>query len=193
MNIKDQWNARYQHAEAEPQAARVLLENLHLLPLKGRALDLACGRGGNAITLARQGLQVDAWDISDVAINDLSASVTRLPLSISAQVRDVETNPPDKHQYDVIVVSYFLQRSLFPALMDSLNKGGLIFYQTFIQNRVSERGPRTPAYRLADQELLQLLPGFKILVYREEGVTGDLTKGFRDEVMYVGMKPDESG
>ncbi len=188
MSKKDQWNERYQHADALPQAARVLLDNLHLLPTEGRALDLACGRGGNAMQLAEYGLQVDAWDISDVAISDLSTMAATRSLAISTQVRDVEANPPDKQTYDVIVVSYFLERSLFPILIDSLKKGGLIFYQTFIQNCVSERGPRTPTYRLADQELLQLLPGFKLLVYREEGVTGDLTQGFRDEVLYVGMK-----
>jgi len=190
MSKKDQWNERYQHADALPQAARVLSENLHLLPAKGYALDLACGRGGNAMRLAQQGLQVDAWDISDVAIDALAQMAASESLEIAAQVRDVEKNPPEQQRYDVIVVSYFLERSLFPVLIDSLKKGGLIFYQTFTQSRVSERGPRTPAYRLADQELLQIFADFKLLVYREEGVTGDPTQGFRDEVMYVGKKDD---
>lgn len=190
MSKKDLWNSRYQQAEAIPQAAQVLLENTHLLPDNGRALDLACGRGGNALVLAQHGLQVDAWDISDVAINDLCKLAADQSMSIDAQVRDVEKTPPQKLTYDVIVVSYFLERSLFPLLIEALKKGGLIFYQTFTQSHVSERGPRTQAYRLADQELIKLLPGFKLLAYREEGVVGNIETGFRDEVMYVGMKPE---
>lgn len=188
MSKKDLWNSRYQQAAAMPQAAQVLLENKHLLPGNGRALDLACGRGGNAIVLAQHGLQVDAWDISDVAISDLCLLAAEQDLPIDTQVTDVEKTPPQNQTYDVIVVSYFLERSLFPALIEALKKGGLIFYQTFTQSHVSERGPRTQAYRLADQELIELLPGFKLLVYREEGVVGNVEKGFRDEVMYVGIR-----
>ena len=51
----------------------VLRENMHLLPQgHGRALDLACGMGGNAISLAQGSkLEVLAWDISSVAISKI--------------------------------------------------------------------------------------------------------------------------
>src|SRR5882724_1266274 len=52
-------------ADAWPQ---VLVENVHLLPTHGRALDVACGLGAGSIFLARHGLKVVAWDISPVAI-----------------------------------------------------------------------------------------------------------------------------
>ena len=68
MSIAEKWNARYRAATGERQASRVLAENLHLLPERGLALDLACGLGANSILLARQGLKVAAWDIADVAI-----------------------------------------------------------------------------------------------------------------------------
>ena len=64
------WNARYQqvpHTQM-PQAARVLSEYQHLLPTTGRALDLACGLGGNALLLAARGLETWAWDIANVAL-----------------------------------------------------------------------------------------------------------------------------
>jgi SAM-dependent methyltransferase len=188
MNIRDKWNTRYEQVSADPQAAQVLQENQHLLPESGTALDLACGRGGNAILLANHGLQVDAVDISDVAINALAEMAKARDLDIHAQVRDVEKLPLEAARYDVVVVSYFLHRPLFPALIETLGPGGLLYYQTFMRNSVSERGPRSANYRLADQELLQLLPGLDLVVYREEGRVGDCTQGFRDEVMYVGMK-----
>ncbi len=191
MNKRDKWNARYGESVTDVQAAQVLLQNQHLLPDSGRALDLACGRGANAIVLANHGLQVDALDISDVAIDALAELAAARGLDVHAQLRDVEKNPPEVARYDVVVVSYFLHRPLFPALIESLRPGGLMFYQTFTQSRVSERGPGSDNYRLADQELLQLLSGMQLLVYREEGLVGDCSQGFRDEAMYVGRKAGE--
>jgi len=188
MNIKEKWNERYRAETGERQASRVLRENLHLLPDNGHALDLACGLGGNSMLLAEQGLKVDAWDIADVPIAALQDVALKRQFSIQARVRDVETNPPGPESFDVIVVSYFLDRDIIPALMLALKPGGLIYYQTFTRQCVSNRGPQRAEFRLADQELLQLFSGLQVLFYREEGRTGDLQKGLRDEAMLVGRR-----
>jgi 2-polyprenyl-3-methyl-5-hydroxy-6-metoxy-1,4-benzoquinol methylase len=188
MSIKTKWNERYRVATGEQQAARVLKENLHLLPDSGRALDLACGLGGNAILLAQQGLQVDAWDIADVPIAALQDAALKRQLSLQAEVRDVEADPPALETFDVIVVSYFLDRDIVPALIQALKPGGLIYYQTFSRQRVSDRGPQRAEFRLADQELLQLFSGLQVLFYREEGCVGNVQQGFRDEAMFIGRK-----
>jgi len=188
MNSKEKWNERYRDATGGQQASRVLNENLHLLPGTGRALDLACGSGGNAILLAQQGLTVDAWDIADVAIAELQDAALRRQLPIHAEVRDVEARPPSPETFDVIVVSYFLDRDSIPALIQALRPAGLIYYQTFTRKRVSDRGPQRAEFRLADQELLQLFSGLELLFYREEGCVGDVQKGFRDEAMLVARK-----
>lgn len=190
MSIKTKWNERYRAASGEPRASRVLKENLHLLPAKGRALDLACGSGGNAILLAQQGLEVDAWDIADVPIAALQDLALKRQLPIQAAVRDIEANPPGPNTCDVITVSYFLDRDLAPALIQALRPGGLIYYQTFTRRSVTDRGPGRAEFRLADQELLRLFSELQVLVYREEGCVGDVQQGFRDEAMYIGRKPD---
>lgn len=189
MGMREKWNSRYKGSDALPTAARVLAENLHLLPASGKALDVACGLGGNAIALAQQGLQVDACDIADVAITRLQEQASNLNLGIHAEARDIELNPPPASHYDVVVVSYFLSRPLIPLLIAALKPGGLIYYQTFIQSKVSDRGPANPEFRLADQELLGLMMDCQVLVYREEGCVGNVNEGFRDEAMYIGMKP----
>lgn len=187
MSSKEKWNKRYRSAQMTRQAARVLTENLHLLPDEGRALDLACGAGGNAILLARQGLKVDAWDIADVPIAALNEAVLRQQLPVQARVRDVEANPPAPSSYDVIVVSYYLDRDRIPALIEALKPGGLIYYQTFTRQRVTGRGPQRAEFRLAEQELLRLFSGLQILFYREDGCAGDVRTGLRDEALLVGM------
>ena len=109
-------------------------------------------------------------------------------MDIRAQVRDVEANPPGPGTFDVIVVSYFLERDIIPDLIQALRPGGLIYYQTFTRQRVSDRGPQREESRLDDQELLQLFSGLQVLFYREEGCVGDVQKGFRDEAMFIGRR-----
>jgi tellurite methyltransferase len=182
------WDQRYQGAITEQHPARVLSDNLHLLPPTGRALDFACGLGANALLLARQGLDTWAWDISAVAISRLDAMARAAGLVIHSEVRDVMACPPEPGSFAVILVSRFLERSLAPALQAALRPGGLLFYQTFSRERVNETGPRNPAFLLEDNELLRLFAALRVRVYREEGHTGDLHRGFRDEVMFVGQQ-----
>ncbi|MCG7983139.1 MAG: methyltransferase domain-containing protein [Candidatus Thiodiazotropha lotti] len=189
QKLRIKWDQRYADEEKIARPAEVLLSNAHLLPQQGNALDLACGLGGNALFLAERGFTVEAWDLSSVAIQRLVQSAGQLNLNnLHARVRDVESQPPHTEQFDVIVVSYFLERTLIPALIQALKPGGLIFYQTFARQAVSPEGPQNPAFRLGDQELLQLFTELQVRVYREEGRLGDLSLGSRDVAMLVAQK-----
>ncbi len=184
------WNARYQ--DADPTATRpceVLNAFAHLLPRAGRALDLACGLGGNARLLAARGLETSAWDLSPVAIDRLRAHASAEDLPIQARVRDVQAEPPEADTFDVIVVAYFLERDLAPALERALRPGGLLFYQTWTREAVDDRGPGNPLFRLAPNELLQLFPGLRVIAYREEGLFGDSAQGLRNEAWLVAAQP----
>src|SRR6266853_939709 len=72
-------------ADAWPQ---VLVENVHLLPTHGRALDVA-------------------WDISPVAIAKLRGFVAQHGLAITAEVVDVTGVQLPAQAFDVIHVSRF--------------------------------------------------------------------------------------
>ena len=184
---RDKWDQRHRDSSQRPAAAQVLVQNQHLLPARGLALDLACGLGGNALLLAETGLRVGAWDLSAVAIERLRNTAIASGLTnLQAEVRDVEARPPTIASFDVIVVSNFLERRLVVALIAALKPGGLLFYQTFTRIAVTERGPPNPLYRLADNELLGLFGDLKIRFYREENRLGDLRQGHRDVAMLVG-------
>lgn len=174
--------------DGTPEPARVLAENAHLLPPTGTALDLACGLGGNALFLARRGLETHAYDISPVAIELLSVSALSLRLTLRAEVRDALSRPPEPASFDVIVISRFLERSLAGCLVDALRPGGLLFYQTFIRDKATATGPSNPAYLLDANELLDLFRGLRLVAYREEGRIGDLTLGLRNEAWLIGQK-----
>lgn len=182
------WDAHYHDAEAPGAVTRVVAENLHLLPLQGLALDLACGLGGNTVPLARRGLTCHAWDISQVAISKLNAYAAREKLSIIADIRDVFVQPLPAATYDVIVVTRFLDRRLTSQLIAGLRPGGLLLYQTFTRLRQGDAGPQQEEWRLADGELLTMFPELVPLVYREERLAGDTTQGLRDEALLVAQK-----
>ncbi|HES76704.1 MAG TPA: methyltransferase domain-containing protein [bacterium] len=188
--MAEKWNARYAVAKNEAgETAWILREHAHLLPKQGQALDLACGLGANALFLAERSLNVSAWDCSSVAIEHLQASARARSLQLEAAVRDVLQQPPAAASVDVIVVAHFLERSLFPALLAALRPSGLLFYQTFTSERVDGLDtPSNPDFLLAPHELLALCQPLRILVYREEGLVGDLQQGLRARAACVGMR-----
>ena len=161
---QEKWDRRYRDSDIQPKACSVLRDNLHLLPKTGKALDLACGLGGNALLLARQGLETEAWDISPVAIAKLNQTINDLPLT--TKLIDIKADSLPAETFDVIVISYYLDRELAPAIIDALKPGGLLFYQTFNQNQLG-RGPNNPAYRLKEKELPNLYAALKTVYYHE--------------------------
>jgi len=192
MSAADQehWDRRFSQAEAVPRVVSVLTDNEHLLPVRGLALDLACGLGGNALWLAERGLSVEAWDCSSVALDKLEIAAKEQGLSIKACHADLEENPLPRAAFDFIVVSGFLSRALCPAIVDALRPGGLLAYQTYTRFKSVEglQGPRNPDYLLAPGELLQIFSDLSPCVYREEQGYGDLELGLRNQAYLLACR-----
>ena len=184
---KKKWNKIYaENISTNMQPTYVLSEYSYLLPKSGKALDIACGLGANTIYLAQHSLQVHAWDVSEQAIEKLKKSFTEQHKNIKAIVRDVHEHPPDKDSFDVICVSYFLERSISENIISALKPNGLLFYQTFIHEKITHHGPKNPEYRLHQNELLAMFsPPLHVLVYQELGCVGDTTHGVRNEAFLV--------
>lgn len=179
--IASKWNARYAYANKDlPQPANVLIKGDEFLPQSGAALDLACGRGGNAFYLAQRGLSVTAWDISSTAIDWMIDYQRQLRQSIQfrPEVRNVIAKPPEPNTFDVIVVSRFLDRPLCSKLVDALKPDGMLFYQTFTA------GLSNTDYLLRPNELLELFEKLKPCYTFESPVD----EQGRSEAFFVGRK-----
>ncbi len=180
------WDKIYQSRPGQrPQPDKMLMSFEHLLPRTGKALDLACGVGGNALWLAARGLEVDAWDISGVALEQLSTAAQLQGFGLNTRKIDLNQTSPPEETWDLIVVTRFLDRDLAAAIAAALTPGGLLFYQTFTREKVNEgaprHSPRQKDYLLEPNELLALFPTLQVLVFHDEGTVGDVSLGLRNQ------------
>jgi tellurite methyltransferase len=135
---------------------------------------VACGDGRNARYLAELGFDVDAVDISDVAINALRAAAQARGLSVDPRRCDLERRGLGDHgglgeaAYDVIVQINYLQRDLFGGLARALRPGGLLILETFTRADREALGNHVEAPYLLDAgELPTSFPGLEIIRHRE--------------------------
>jgi len=185
--IEAKWDLNYEKNNISIPAD-VLLDNVYLLPKKGSALDLACGLGANALFLAEKGLHTHAWDISTVALDRLQLNAQHKQLKVSTRHVFLEPDILPKNTFDVIVITRFLDRKLCNAIMESLKPNGLLFYQTYVRDKLASVGPNNPSFLLARNELIQLFKPLKLVVYKENHLIGDLQCGERNEALFVGHK-----
>jgi len=152
-----------------PPPSSWLLANADLLPRAGRALDVACGVGRNALRLAADGLQVTAIDHDPAKIASLQASASRLGLPLEARVMDLEAERVDigTDAYDLVLVVHYLHRPLFLALRRALAPGGLLLYETFTVQQASRGKPTRPEHLLEPGELLRLVAPLDVMRQRE--------------------------
>ncbi len=146
-----------------------LVEHRRLLT-PGRALDLACGRGRNAIYLAQEGFRVEAWDRDTEALEVLRAKAQSLELStIAIRLVDLEREPEiPAALMDLIIVFNYLQRDVIPQIKHALKPGGLLIYETFLLDNYERfNHPRRREFCLGRNELLTLFGGLRVLAYRE--------------------------
>ena len=166
------WDARYRNGayEARPHPSAFLEECAALLPWRGRALDLACGTGRNALFLAERGLVVDAVDISAVALARGRERAGDLP--IHWLEADLDDGFDSTETYDVIVNIRFVNLRLLHSLVTKLRPGGVLLVEQHLQSSQAVAGPRNPAFRVAAGTLRTLAKSL-VVERMEEGLFED--------------------
>jgi SAM-dependent methyltransferase len=161
------WDAHYAGAadlDLDPQP--LLIEVAELLP-PGRALDLACGPGRNALYLARLGWRVTAVDSSAVAIRMLRQRAAGLP--VEAHVADLASGgfPIPPSSYDLVCDFFYLQRDLFPRIREGVRLGGTFAGAIHLRDET-----RPSSFALDPGELRREFAGWKIFFYSEGAESG---------------------
>ncbi len=175
-NDREKWDSRYQKNMGDIDPSLILMEFYDLASC-GNALDIACGNGRNSLFLSEKGFVVDAVDISTVAMNHLAGSDP----NINAICQDLDIFKIPQNRYELIVNIRFLDRRLFPMILDGLKVGGVLIFESFIGGEKDE-------YCLRQNELLQAFQMLNIKYYREEKL--DKSSNFDQTVSLVAVKTD---
>lgn len=103
------WNERYNRNELiwSAQPNQFLVDEVSSLS-PGRALDIACGEGRNAVWLAERGWNVTAVDFSDVAIHKghKLAEHRNVADRVAFDVADLRTYEPEADAFDLVAILY---------------------------------------------------------------------------------------
>ena len=156
------WNQRfaaehYVFGEAPNEYLRS--QAAHLVP--GTALAVADGEGRNGVWLAEQGLQVEAFDFSNIAIQKAQALAHKRQVQIHCVCSDWPSFDWQPARYDNMVGIFFQyatpqERSqLFARMLDSLKPGGTLIIQGYTPRQLefNTGGPGKLAH-LYDEALM---------------------------------------
>jgi len=175
MDEKALWNKKYNersHGSPDPDPFLVSAYDEFLCSdPPGNVLDVAGGAGRHAIWLAQRGWRVKLLDVSEIGIQQAreNAKRTGTEALVSTEVRDLNTTGDfGREQYDLVIIFYFLQRELFPALVAAVKPGGFLVYKTYTtEQKHFAGGPSHPMFLLNPNELLRAFPSLRVLRYHE--------------------------
>jgi SAM-dependent methyltransferase len=128
-----EWDGRYREGDGAMWSGRpngrLVAEVVHLKP--GRALDVGCGEGADAIWLARRGWAVTAIDISDVALRRARESAEQAGASVAWICGDARRTPFAAGSFDLLSMQYpALPKTAgddaVQTLLGSLRPGGVL-------------------------------------------------------------------
>jgi len=173
----DVWDERFSSAEWPDRPDESLVEKVGGLP-PGRALDLGCGPGRNAIWLAGKGWQVTGVDASAVGLGQAARRAADAGVTAEWLQADLSIYEPPSAQFDLVVLAnmHFApgeREELFARFGRAVASGGHFYVVGHHLDSIGRAGPPDPA-RLYTEALLQgLFEGFEVEVARRERSAGD--------------------
>lgn len=123
-------------------------------------LDLACGSGRHLRWLAANGHAMTGVDRDAAALTGLQG----LGELVCADIEDGPW-PLAERQFGAAVVTNYLWRPLWPQILNSVQPGGVLLYETFGLGNAAFGKPSRPDFLLAPGELLQVCAGWDVVAY----------------------------
>lgn len=159
------WDRRYAGSElvwtAEPN--RFLTAEVADLP-PGRALDVACGEGRNAVWLAQRGWQVTACDFSQVGLDKAERLAQERGVSVQWLLADVTAYVPAPGAFDLVAILYLhLEATAIAQVLAhaaaAVAPGGTLLVVGHDPTNIEEGhgGPQNPAILMAPDEIADAL------------------------------------
>ena len=164
---KQRWNEKYSEEVYRfgKDPIPFLVDQVDRLP-KGKVLDVAMGEGRNGVFLATKGFQVTGIDISERGLQKAQALAAERGTMIETRVADLEEVELESGAYDVVLCTYYLDRSLIPKMKAAVRSGGMVVMETYTLDYQRYRPEFRKDYLLKTNELLDLFRDFTIIHYQ---------------------------
>ncbi|MDE2368492.1 MAG: class I SAM-dependent methyltransferase [Burkholderiales bacterium] len=154
-----------------------------LLAPGGRVLCVADGEGRNSVWLARQGLQVEAFDIADIGVAKARTLAAQAGVAVAYSVADCDSWPWPDETYDAVIAIFVqfadppLRERLFAHIVGSLKPGGLIVLQGYTPRQLEFKtgGPPILSHLYTAEMLRSAFETLDIIELRE--YEAELTEG----------------
>lgn len=137
-------------------------------------LDIAAGGGRHTRLFRALGHAVTAVDRDITGLADLAGDPAIEVLE--ADLEDGSPWPLPGRRFGAVVVVNYLHRPLWPVLLDALEPGGVLLYETFMVGNERFGKPGNPAFLLRDGELLEVARQGGLSVIAYEATTLDLPR-----------------
>jgi SAM-dependent methyltransferase len=163
----------------------------HLVAEQGHVLDVACGMGRHTLHFLQKKCHLAPIDIDSSAIEYIANQLNQEQRNRTELVcADLENAPwplPGR-RFDAVIVTNYLWRPLLPQLMQSLDEGGVLIYETFAVGNETVGKPSRPDFLLKPGELLQTCAQGKLRVIAYEDGFLETPDRFMQRVVAVREK-----
>jgi SAM-dependent methyltransferase len=179
------WNKRFESEDyifgREPNEY-LRTQAVQLAP-GGRVLCVADGEGRNSVWLARQGLRVDAFDISGVGVAKARALAARADAAVNFSVADCDHWAWPIDTYDAVVAVFVqfadppMRDRLFAHMVRALKPGGLLVLQGYTPKQLEYKtgGPPLASHLYTPDLLRTAFAAMQMIELRE--YEAELTEG----------------
>jgi 2-polyprenyl-3-methyl-5-hydroxy-6-metoxy-1,4-benzoquinol methylase len=185
---REEWDKRYAAVEnvwaAKPN--RFLVAEVSELE-PGRALDLACGEGQNAIWLASLGWDVIGVDFSEAAIEKARNRAERDGVRVEFACADLLEYQPDPAAFDLVLLLYLHipapgRRQVLEKVSAALAPGGTFVLVGHDLTNISDGigGPSDPALLYTPDQIANEIPD--LVIEKAERVLRDVDRADRDAI-----------
>ena len=168
------WNERFDKKEfifgKEPNEYLVEQASRYLKP-NSSVLCIADGEGRNGVWLAKQGMQVTGFDVSDIALAKANQFATDSEVNIKYSLCDTDSFDWQASLYDAVIGIFIqfadpeMRARIFKQIHQTLKPGGLFILQGYTPKQLEYKtgGPSLIEHLYTEEMIRELSQGYEIL------------------------------
>lgn len=168
------WNERFDNEEfifgKAPNEYLVSQAKQYLAPCQ-KALCIADGEGRNGVWLAKQGLVIEGFDVSDIALEKARKFAEDNKVSITYSFSDVDSWSWQENTYDAIIAIFIqfadpaMRLRIFKNIFLALKPGGIFILQGYTQKQLEYKtgGPILIDHLYTEEMIREMISGLEML------------------------------